>query len=182
MAKSLFQRNLPEQPPPPNPYELIGPEIEHLRQATDVRHGPKAKGRTTPWTIVLGLCVVAGLYVMDPIMRAWYKGEAIQTYLYLHNYGSTEQADHLLTAQLLSPEEVVVLNHRQGSFQDYYPSPQAAEAQAETITKYMADTRLLHAGKYQQLGPIGRLRYLLFVRWGIYLPDDWQFLDPTLGG
>jgi hypothetical protein len=118
---------------------------------------------------------------MDPFLHAWYKGEAIRTYLYLHNYGAGLLADSLTASQILSPEEVRVLNRRQGSFQDYYATPEAADHEAETIINYMTALHLLHDGKYEQLDPVGRMRYLLFIRTGIILPTEWSFLDPSVG-
>ena len=45
----------------------------------------------------------------------------------------------------------------------------------------MTNVQLLHAGKYQQLDPVGRMRYLIFIRTGIVLPTQWDFLDPSSG-
>lgn len=45
----------------------------------------------------------------------------------------------------------------------------------------MTNLQLLHAGKYLQLDPVGRMRYLFFIRTGIVLPTDWTFLDPSVG-
>lgn len=180
MAKSLFQKNTPEDPSP-TPYELIEPEIVHLKKGYSIRHGPKAKKHTAPWLVILALCVLTWLYLMDPILHAWYKGEAIRTYLYLHNYDSGPLADSLLASQIFTPEEVNTLNSRQGSFQDYYSSPIAAENQAGVIINYMTNVRLLHAGKYETLDPIGRMRYAIFIYPGLVLPTQWSILDPSVG-
>ena len=179
MEKSLFHKNSPERPTP-SPFDLIGPEIDHLKKGTSTRHGPKGKSNTSPWLIVLALLVVGGLYVLDPVLHAWYRGEAIRTYLYLHNYSTGPLAGDLIATGIFSPDEVNVLNRRTGSFQDYYRSPDAANQQAKKILKYMNDVQLLHAGKYQTLDPIGRLRYLLFIRTELIPPTDWSFLDPTI--
>jgi len=181
MEKSLFQKK-PLEGSSPTPYELIEPEIVHLKKGYSIRYGHKTQGKAPPWLVILGFCGLAWLYLMDPVLHAWYKGEAIRTYLYLHNYGAGPQADTLLATQIFSPDEVNTLNHQQGSFQDYYASPDAANREAETIIKYLTDLRLLHAGKYQHLNPVGRMRYLLFIRTGIVLPPDWSFLDPSVGG
>jgi hypothetical protein len=180
MAKSLFQKRIPEASPP-TAYDLIESEIGHLKKGTSVRYGNKARTRTPPWVLVLGFCGLAWLYLMDPIYHAWYKWEAVRTYLYLHNYGSGSEAGVLAATQILSPDEVETLNHRTGSFQDYFSSPEAASLKAETIIRYMDDLKLLHAGKYRKLDPVGRMRYLLFIRTGILLPTDWTFLDPSVG-
>jgi hypothetical protein len=181
MAKSLFQKKYPEGPSPPTPYELIEPEIVHLKKGYSIRHGPRAKPRTPPWLLVLAFCGLAWLYLMDPILHSWYKGEAIRSYLYLHNYDTGPLANELAASQILAPDEIAVLNHRQGSFQDYYASLDDAKNQAKVIIKYMTDVSLLHSGRYQKLGPIERMRYLLFIRTGLILPTDWSFLDPSVG-
>jgi hypothetical protein len=180
MAKSLFQKNNPEDPSP-TPHELIEPEIVHLKKGYSVRYGRKAKPPMPPWLLILGICGLAWLYLMDPFLHAWYKGEAIRAYLYLHNYAAGPLTDQLVATQLFSPEEIDTLNHRHGSFQDYYASPEAANRETQTIIDYMTALHLLHAGKYQQLDPIGRMRYLLFIRTGIVLPTEWSFLDPSVG-
>ncbi|MCE0522549.1 MAG: hypothetical protein LV480_06530, partial [Methylacidiphilales bacterium] len=125
MEKSLFHKKAPEDQQP-TPYEQIEPEIVHLKKGYSIRHGAKAKPRTPAWLVVIGFCGLAWLYLMDPILHAWYKGEAFKTYLYLRNYGSNQLAARLVATQIISPEEAEVLNRRQGSFQDYYPSPEAA--------------------------------------------------------
>lgn len=180
MAKSLFQKDNAEDSSP-TPYELIEPEIVHLKKGYSIRHGPRSKPKKPLWLLVLAFCGLAWLYLMDPILHAWYKGEAAQTYLYLHNYGGGHKAEDLIATQILSPHEVETLNHRQGSFQDYYASPEAANRQADTIIDYMTSVRLLHDGKYLQLDPVGRMRYALFIRTGLVLPTDWGFLDPSVG-
>jgi hypothetical protein len=179
MEKSLFHKTTREGASP-TPYELIEPEIVHLKKGYSIRYGPKAKKTAPPWLVILAFCGLAWLYLMDPFFHAWYKGEAIRTYLYLHNYGTGPVAANLIATHIFSPDEVTVLNHRQGSFQDYYASPEAANRQAEVIINYMTALQLLHAGKYEQLDPVGRMRYLLFIRTGIVLPTDWSFLDPSV--
>jgi len=179
MEKSLFHKKTAAGPSP-TPYELIEPEIVHLKKGYSIRYGHKAQRKAPPWLLILAFCGLAWLYLRDPVLHAWYKGEAARNYLYLHNYGTGPLADNLIATRILSPYEVDVLNHRHGSFQDYYASPEAANRQAETIIKYITDLQLLHAGKYQQLDPVGRMRYLLFIRTGVILPTDWSFLDPSI--
>jgi len=179
MEKSLFHKDTPKNPAP-TPYELIEPEIVHLKKGYSIRYGPRAKPRTPPWLLIIGCCGLCWLYLMDPFYHAWYKGEAIRTYLYLHNFGAGPQVDNLLATQILSPDEVHSLNDRQGSFQDYYASPEAANRHATAIIDYLTSVHLLHDGKYLQLDPVGRMRYLLFIRTGIVLPTQWSFLDPSV--
>jgi len=76
MEKSLFRRNLPKDPAP-TPYELIEPEIVHLKKGYSIRYGPKGKKGPSPWVVGIAFCGLAWLYLMDPIIHAWYKGEAI---------------------------------------------------------------------------------------------------------
>jgi hypothetical protein len=180
MEKSLFQKNNPEKPTP-TPYELIENEIDHLRKGTSVRYGNKARGGTAPWLIIIGFCGLAWLYFMDPICHAWYKGDAVRTYLYLHAYGTGPQSSALVASGILTPDEVKTLNHRDGAYRDYFASPDEANRKAQAIANYMADVALLHAGKYQTLDPVGRMRYLLFIKTGIPIPTSWDFLDPSVG-
>jgi hypothetical protein len=181
MAKSLFHKNSPEDSSPkPSPYDLIGHEIGHLKKGSSVRHGTNVPASMAPWVIALALCGVAWLYVMDPVIHAWDKGEAVRVYLYLHNYDPGETVDKLVASQIFSPDEVEVLNHRSGSFQDYFVSPEAANRKAEAITTYMAGVKLLHAGEYEKLDPVGKIRYTLFIHPWIFLPTRWSFLDPTV--
>src|SRR5271170_22968 len=147
MEKSLFQKNTRKEQPP-TPHELIEPEIVHLKKGYSIRHGPKAKKGTPAWVVVVAFCGLAWLYLMDPFLHAWYKGEAIRTYLYLHSYGTGPQVNALVATRIFSPEEVAALNRRGGSFQDYYASPEAASRQAATIINYMTTLQLLHDGKY----------------------------------
>jgi hypothetical protein len=179
MDKSPFHKATPKGPSP-TPYELIEPEIVHLKKGYSIRYGLRAKPKTPLWLLLLAFCGLGWLYLMDPVLHAWYKGEAVRTYLYLHNYGAGPLADNLIATRILSADEVDVLNHRQGSFRDYYVSPEAANLKATAIIDYMTALRLLHAGKYQQLDPVGRMRYLLFIRPGIVLPTDWSVLDPSV--
>lgn len=180
MANSIFRKETPEGPST-DPYEKIGPEIVHLQKGTSVRHGAHAPAKISAWLVLLAFGGLAWLYVMDPFLHAWYKGEAVHTYLYLHNYGSEALAKNLIATQIFSAEEADTLSHRNGSFQDYYASPSAAKQEAEAIIHYMTNVRLLHVGQYQQLDPVGRVRYLLFIRTGIPIPTQWSFLDPTVG-
>ncbi|HEV3273060.1 MAG TPA: hypothetical protein VGZ93_12845 [Candidatus Methylacidiphilales bacterium] len=180
MEKSIFHKKNRENQPP-TPYELIEPEIVHLKKGYSIRYGARPKPKIPLWLFLLAFCGLGWLYLMDPILHAWYKGEAVRTYLYLHNYGGGSLANGLVASEILSPQEAAVLNRRQGSFQDYYASPEAADQQAGTIINYMTTVRLLHAGKYEQLDPVGRMRYLLFIRTGIVVPTQWSFLDPSVG-
>jgi hypothetical protein len=179
MGKSLFQKNSPEKSTP-SPYDLIGPEIDHLKKGTSVRYGSKKTSSTPAWAMVIGFIGLAYLYFLDPVVHAWYLGDAVNAYLYLHNFGTTAQTNKLVASGIFTPEEVNVLNRRTGEFNTLYPSPSAANEQSEEIITYMANVHLLHEGKYESLDPIGRMRYLLFIKTGIYLPTEFKFLDPAI--
>ena len=177
---SLFHKDTPEEKKPLNPYDLIEKEVAHLKKGTSVRHGGKARNVKAPWLVIIGFLGLAWLYTMDPFLHAWYKGEAVRAYLYLHQYGSEADITSLTGAHILSLEEIDVLNHRTGSYQDYYKSADDAQKTANTIVTYMSNVQLLHQGKYQTLNPVGRMRCVLFIRVGIVLPTDWAFLDPAV--
>jgi hypothetical protein len=180
MAKSLFHKEA-RQIPAPTPADLIGPEVAHLQKRASTRHGAAKKRAVYPWLIVLAFCVLATLYAVDPFIHAWYKGEAVRTYLYLHNYGAGPAAAQLVATQIFSRDEVQTLNHRNGSFQDYYRSPEAANRQAQAIVHYTQRVNLLRAGAYEQFGLLNQIRYFLFIRTGLGLPTDWPVLDPSVG-
>jgi hypothetical protein len=180
MGESLFQRKTGDKPATLSPYDLIEREIDHLKHRPSVRYGTKSKRRMSAWLLVLAACGLGWLYLMDPFEHAWYKYEAISSYLYLHNYGTGKDADELAAAGILQPEEVTLLNRRHGSYQDTYASPGTAAATAQAIIAYMHSVKQLHAGAYANLDPVGRLRYVLFIRPGLFLPTSWDCLDPAV--
>ena len=122
MGNSLFHKQSPEEKKPPTPYDLIEKEVEHLKKGSSVRHGGASKNRSVPWLVIIGFVGLAWLYLMDPFYHAWYKGEAVRAYLYLHQYGSEADVAALVGTHILSLEEIDVLNHKNGTFQDYYKS------------------------------------------------------------
>jgi len=180
MAESLFKRKAPERREPLSPYDLIEGEIVHLKKGYSVRYGSQPQRHTPMWVVVLGFCGLAYLYLFDPFAHAWYKGEAIKAYLYLHSYGAGKEASQLAASGIFSPDELTLLNQQHGSYQDYYATPQAAADEATTIVTYLTSVKLLHAGRYQELDPLGRMRYLLFIRTGLFLPTSWSILDPAV--
>jgi hypothetical protein len=179
MGKSIFEKQKPDDRPP-TPIELIEPEIVHLRKGYSIRYGQKGGPKRPLWLVFLAFCTLVWLYLMDPIYHAWYKGEAGTAYLYLHNYGGGARATELAACGILSPDEIQMLDRRDGSFQDLYPSPAMAAKKAQTIVAYMKSVHDLHAGNYIDLDPLQRMRYLLFIRTGLFLPTQWNFLDPQV--
>ncbi len=158
---------------------VIEPEITHLKKGQSARHKDGAK-KSVPWIFSLILCFLLGLYVMDPFLYGWHKSEAIRTYLYLHNYGAGTATGKLIASGIFSQDEIAAMNRKQGSFQDYFATPEAADLKATSIVDLHGQRpRLLHDGKYDKLDPLGRMRYLLFIRTGIPLPQSWSsLLDP----
>jgi hypothetical protein len=180
MAKSPFEKDTPPKAPPSH-YELIEHEISHLKKGSSTRHGPGARPKTAPWILVLVFLTLAWLYLMDPPMHAWYKGEAVRAYLYLHNYSNGTLVGQLVATRILSPDEIATLDRRSGSFQSYYASPEAANRAAQKIVDYMNDVSALHDGRYEKLDPLQRMRCFVFIDTGIIVPTRWDFLDPSVG-
>jgi len=180
MGESLFQRKTAAKPKSDSPYDLIEHEIEHLKKGTTARHGNKPRKSMSLWLVVLGACGLAWLYLQDPIEHSWYKGDAIKAYLYLHNYGAGNDASQLAGSGIFTADEVTTLDLSHGAYQDYFATPAAAAKKAQDIISYLASVKLLHAGRYEQLDPVGRMRYLLFIRTGLILPTSWAFLDPSV--
>lgn len=178
--ESLFDKD-PSQGPPLSNYEKIASEISHLKKGKSVRQTP---GQTTrklaPIIFILVVLAFIGLYIMDPFLYAWHKYEAIHAYLYLHNYDSATATDALAATRILSEDEILALNQRKGSFQDYYPSAQAAEAEAATIVQFMDGLQNLQMNKYDQLDPLNKLRCFIFIRSGFATPTSWNCLNPVV--
>ena len=179
MGKSLFHNDTPEEkPPPPDPY---APDRQGNR--------PSQKGQFRPswnkeepdanWLIVIAFLGLAWLYLMDPIYHAWYKGDAVSPGLSLPAQLWQRVGRAALAAcGILGGEDIDNLNHRSGSFRDYYPSPDARRGHRQKIIRYMTNVRLLHDGKYEQLRPRwARMRYAIFIKFGIVVPTQWCFLD-----
>jgi len=179
--ESRFSKEIPG-PPPPTVYEQIGPEISHLlKKDSSVRH-PSGQGqKKSPWIATLAICVLCGLYFMDPFLYAIHKTDALRTYLYLHNHENEASSTQALVAtHILTPNEILVLNNQEGAYQDYFSSSQEADHKVASIARYMHNLQALHSGDYDQLGPIGKLRYLLFVRNGLVPPTTWSGLNPSV--
>jgi hypothetical protein len=127
--------------------------------------------------LVGGLLV---LFFMDPVLHALRREQAIRDYLYLHSYGSEKRAAELLATHIFTPNEIVLLNHRHDPVQDDYASPTQANRDEEAIVSYLRGVDNLHRGNYDDLDPIGKIRYQFFIRWGMNPPVDWKWLDPAV--
>ena len=170
-------------PPPKNPtalsYERIQRETSHLQKRKSVRDGKDVKPTRTPWLLIaLGLALL-WLFFMDPFLHSFKKNDAIRDYLYLHNCGSDRKAAELAASGILSASEVEILNRRVGSFQDYYANAAAANQDADSIIAYMNGVAALHAGHYDALDWVGKVRYQLFVRFGIMPPTEFGLFEPS---
>jgi hypothetical protein len=179
---SLFSKD-PSEKPPVSPYaaERIEHEIAHLRKGSSVRDPKQARRSLAAWLLVLFVLGLLWLFFMDPILHGFKRGEAIRTYLYLHGFGSEQKARALLATGIFTEPEIEQLNRRQGAFQDYFSSPAAAERKSDAIVDYLNGVTNLHASRYEKLDPVGKIRYQLFVRWGLMPPTDWSAFDPSIG-
>ena len=181
MASSIFGKD-PSKEPVPHAFarERIEKEIAHLKKPQSTRHGPNEHNTRGIIATCVILLAIVGLYFMDPFFYSWYKGDAIQAYLYLHNCDSDQKAQALVSTGILTQEEVEILNRRHGSFQDYYSSPQDAEKMADSIISFMNGLSKLRNGPYDDLDPLGKIRYNLFCRWGLPPPSEWTALNPFI--
>jgi hypothetical protein len=178
---SLFKRNsLDRKPLSPYSPERIEHEIAHLRNRGSVRDPNARKRSPITWLITLAVLGLLWLYFMDPVLHSFRRGDAIHAYLYLHNFGSERKAQALADSGIFTAGEVQRLNHRQGSFQDYYSGPDAAERSANSVISYLQGVSDLQNGRYANLDFLGKVRYQLFVRFGILPPIQWAVFDPSI--
>jgi hypothetical protein len=166
----------------PAPYsrELIEKEIDHLKNRRGTRNGAEHQ---RAWSKIIVCAVVAGLiwlWGMDAVLFSYNRGDAINVYVYLHNYGNDAKAAALVQSGLLTSDEVKVLDARQGSFQDYFKGPDAANARADELIGYMHQVSALHAGRYDALSLLNKARYLLFIKTGLTPPSRWSVLDSAI--
>jgi hypothetical protein len=179
---SLFNRD-PEKKPAPGHYdrERIEREIEHLSQRGSVRHGARRpRHHRGAWALTL-VVILLGLFFMDPPLHSFHRNEAVRAYLYLHYYGSDKKAAELAATGIFTANEIDVLNHRQGSFQNYYSGPTEASNAADSIISYMKGVESLQRGDYQRMDPLSKFRYLLFFHFGLTTPTTWDIIDSGIG-
>jgi hypothetical protein len=132
--------------------------------------------------LVLAVLALLGLFFLDPVVFSWKRGDAIHAYLYLHNFGKEEKAQAIAASGILTASEIDILNHRQGTFQDYFPTPASAADCADSIVAYLKSVADLHARRYDRLDVLGKIRYQLFVRWGLDPPTQWDMINPSVNG
>jgi hypothetical protein len=180
---SIFSRE-PNEKKPLDPFarERIEQEIGHLKKPRPVRDAREQSRRLGISVTVLAVFALLGLFFMDPVAHSWERGNAIHAYLYLHNFGREEKAQALATSGIFTTSEIDILDHRQGSFQDFFPTPAAAADTADTVVAYMKGVADLHAQRYDKLDLLGKIRYQLFVRWGLDPPTEWDVLNPSVNG
>jgi len=177
--ESIFSRD--PAPRVPSIFDQIAPELEHLdRGGRSAREGDRTKSKAGAWATSIALCFLLALFFMDPFLYALHKSAAIRAYVYLHNHAS-ESATHALVASgIFSKGEIAAMNERPGPYQDYFTSPSDAEERASSVIDFMKGTRDLRHGQYSELDPVGKLRYLLFVRMGLTPPVTWKGLNPSV--
>jgi hypothetical protein len=175
--ESIF-RKVPT-PRAPTVYDRIGPEIKHLLKGASVRDA-HSRSRAGAWAASIAVAILLWLFFMDPFLYSFHKSAAMRAYVYLHNYNSASATDGLIASGMFTKDEILTLNERHGSFQSYFSSPTDAEQGAANAVAFMNGLHALHFGQYAQLDPIGKIRYLLFVRMGIYPPMVWSGLNPAV--
>jgi hypothetical protein len=180
---SLFG-NDPGKRPPLSAYapERIEREVSHLSKKGSVRHMRETRRSGLAWLITLVVIVFLWLFFMDTVLHSFARSDAIRTYLYLHNYGSDKKALELARTGMFTPNEIEILNRRPGSFQDYFVNSHAADQSADSIIRYMQSLSDLRTGQYAKLGIVGKIRYQLFVRFGLIPPEKWSLFEPSVTG
>jgi hypothetical protein len=178
-----MEPSTPRAPGKSDPYnrELIEKEIGHLKKGRSVRN---AQDQARGWSRTLMFAAICGalwIYIMDPVLFAYHRGDAIRTYLYLHNYGSDPKAAALAASGYFSDYERHGLDERTGSFQDYFVGTEAAEKKADALVRYLQGVHDLHNHNYASLTPLNKFRYVLFVKTGLTPPVRWEFLNPSIG-
>jgi hypothetical protein len=161
-------------------YDRIGPEISHLQKGNSVRDRAEARNKKGAWAATIALFILLVLFFMDPFLFAMHKSSAIKAYIYLHNYGSSSSTQAMAASRMFSADELQTMNNRHGSFQSFFASPADAQEAATSAVDFMNKAHNLRYGDYDTLDPIGKLRYMLFIRIGLYPPIVWQGLNPTL--
>lgn len=181
LMASLFSKNPAIRAPlPPYSIKRIEKEIEHLRNRQSTRHLQKSKWNLARVASTIAVGTLLWLFFMDPFLYAYHKGDAIRAYLYLRHYGNDKEVQALVGTRILSDSEVQALNHRDGSFREYFANPDQAYRTTDAIVNYMNGLTHLRLGQYDELDPIGKLRYLLFYRIGLLPPTDWSGLTPRV--
>ena len=169
-------------PSRPSPFsrELIEKEIEHLKKRRGTR---RASEHPRAWSklILIGLFLgLLGLWGMDAVLFSYNRGNAINVYLYLHNYGNDAKAAAVADSGLLTPDEARQLDERQGSFQDYFTGTAEAEAKGTKLIGFMQQLNDLHHSRYERLSPLNKLRYFLFIKTGLIPPIRWNVLNSSI--
>jgi hypothetical protein len=161
--------------------ELIEKEIAHLKKNRSVRHAQEQSRGYSRVLMITAILAMVWIYIMDPVLFAYHRGDAIRAYLYLHNYGSDKKAAALAASGYFSSYERQELDNRLGSFQDYFVGTEAAEKQADALSGYIQGVKNLHDDNYPALTPLNKFRYVLFVKTGLTPPVRWEFLNPSIG-
>jgi hypothetical protein len=178
---SLFGKDPGEQKPlSPYAHERIEKGVEHLKKRGPVRTPQEVRRTLGIWVTVLVVLGLLTLFFMDPVVYSFERGRAMDAYLYLHGFGSEDKVRALAATGIFTNNEVEFLNRRQGTFQDFFATPTAATQAADNVIGYMNGLVALHTGRYDRLDWLGKIRYQIFIRWGLETPTHWDFLDPSV--
>jgi len=161
-------------------FEQIGPEIQHLEKGGSTVRVGKAHSKAGARAATIGICALLGLFFMDPFLYEMHKSTAIRAYVYLHSQGSDTSLQPLITSGIFSKDEIARLNKQRGLYQSDFSSTIDAETHAAGVVSFVNEMQALHRGDYEQLDPIGKLRYLIFVRIGLEPPTTWSGLNPSV--
>lgn len=178
--ESIFNKD--NQPEPPGRYAKvwIEGEIKHLKKPKPVRNLTNVSYNAGRISLLIGFLALIFLYIMDPIFYSFYKDDAIQAYLYLHNYGSDSLANELVQSGILTDQDAAKLDRNTGDFHSYFQNTEAARKEAYVILYFMSQVHALHVGDYDRLDPLQKLRYFLFIKTGLTPPTSWPAINPAV--
>jgi hypothetical protein len=183
MNGSIFTRELAD-PHPPGPYERIEPEVRHLASRGKSSWSVRPKYAVARLLLGATAAILVGLYVLDPFVMAVHKARAMRSYLFLSQYGNAKVVSELVESPVLTDYEVRMLKGRTGQFLDYYVNTTQAEEASRQAIAYVEGIDRLHRHDLSEADLFGKIRYHLFIRWGLIPPRQWRTLNPdprTLG-
>ncbi len=132
------------------------------------------------WMLRMILLALVALYFADPFLYALHRAQAIRAYLYIHRYGDTRTLAGLGRSGLLMPTEQRALDNKRGDYRFYFQNPAEAQTAAEAACAYVQSARDLRSARVDRLNGVARLRYFLFVQFGLTPPLEWKALTPKV--
>lgn len=129
---------------------------------------------------VLFVFFLIGIYVIDPFYFASHKKTAIDSYLYLREFGDKELAQQLHDSAYFTASDRRVLERRRGLYNDRYPNVSTAREAASEALAWLADAQRLREGDFSKAGAIDWLRGVLFVNVGLTPPLQWVSMNPVV--